>query len=253
MAAPSDRRRLATTRWSLVLAAANPAAPEARVALATLCETYCVPVYDFIRYSGRPTDEARELTQAFFTRVIERGDFGHARRERGRFRSFLLTAVRHFLANQAEYERAQKRGGNRIHVPIDAPADEHAGRAAHEPQSRETPETIYERRWALATLETAMSRLGHEYESTGRGGLFARLQPLITGDAGDSYAAVAASLDMTEAAARVAVHRLRRHYGRVLRATLAETVDAPEDVDAELRYLFDVLNRQPASSSLKQT
>lgn len=235
-----------------MLAAADPSAPDARAALATLCETYWAPVYDFVRYHGHSSDRARELTQAFFTRVIERGDFQHARRERGRFRSFLLTAVRHFLSNQADYERAQKRGGGHAHVSIGPAADDEAG-AAVEPSSQETPETIYERRWAMATLETAMTRLEREYESSGRGEWFAQLQPFITGDAAVSYEAAARALGVADATLRVSVHRLRRQFGQALRASLAETVDAPEDIDAELQYLLEIVTRPPSSSSLKHS
>ena len=236
-----------------MLAAGDPSAPEARAALATLCETYWAPVFDFIRYSGRASaDDARDLTQAFFARVLEKGDFGHARREKGRFRNFLLTAVRHFLANQHDHDHAQKRGGGARHVPIQTTPSTWSGTEGVEPQSPETPEAIYERRWALATLETAMARLGRQYEASGKRDLFVKLQAFIASAPDGAYGAVAAQLDMTEAAVRVAVHRLRRQFGQVLRATLSETVDEPGDVEAELQYLFGVLSRPAQSSSLKQ-
>jgi len=246
---PADRRRLATTRWSLVLAAADPSAPEARAALATLCETYWLPVFDFIRYTGRQTEESRELTQAFFARVLERGDLRNARQERGRFRSFLLTAVRHLLANQTEYDRAQKRGGGQVHLTI-GPADPGDPTGPVEPQSQETPETIYEHRWALTTLETAMIRLAREYESSGRNRLFSELKAFLAGEEEASYARAAGALDMSEGAVRVAVHRLRKHFGQCLRATLAETVDSPDDIDGELQYLLGVINRRRPAGSL---
>jgi DNA-directed RNA polymerase specialized sigma24 family protein len=248
MSEPVAHRRLATTRWSIVLAAADPGAPEARAALAILCETYWMPVYEFIRHIRRRTpDDARELTQAFFARVVERGDFGNARRDRGRFRSFLLTAVRHFLSNQMEYQAAQKRGGDRLHVSLDADSGSDDARPL-DPPGVGTPETIYEHRWALTTLDTAMARLAREYERSGRGELFDGLRPQLTADAQDQGAALAARLGMTHGALRVALHRLRRQYGQCLRATLAETVSRSEDVEDELQYLLRVVSRPGRSN-----
>jgi RNA polymerase sigma-70 factor (ECF subfamily) len=209
-------------------------------------------VYAFIRRSGRSADAASDLTQAFFARVIEKGDFGHARRERGRFRTFLLTAVRHFLANQADFERAAKRGGGRQHVPLEPAARDEPG-AAVDPASDETPETMFEHQWALTVLDAAMARLECESAAGGDELLFVTLRPFLTGDAGTSYAAAAETLKRGEGAVRVAVHRLRRRFGRCLRETLADTVDDPADVDAELSYLLDVLARRHRTSSLNRS
>jgi RNA polymerase sigma-70 factor (ECF subfamily) len=246
-----SRRRFATTRWSLVLAAGNSASPDAREALGALCETYWSPVHNFVRQTGRSPEDASDLTQAFFARVLEKDGFKAARPERGRFRSFLLTAVRYFLANQADHDRAAKRGGGQVAVPIGPPAREE--RAAFvEPAVGETPETAFERQWALATLDAAMARLAQECERNGRRRLFEQIKPFLTGDDAASYQASADVLGMVETSVRVAVHRMRRHFGRCLRETLAETVDDPADVDLELKFLVEVVSRPRTASSLEQ-
>ena len=158
MSSDPRRRCFPATRWSVVRAAGDTASPEARNALAALCETCWAPVYAFIRQGERSADEAQDLTQAFFARLLEKRDFRHARHELGRFRTFLLTAVRHFLANQVDHERAAKRGGGQIHVPL-GPAPGERTQAVIDPASGETPETVYEQRWALTVLEGAMARL----------------------------------------------------------------------------------------------
>jgi RNA polymerase sigma-70 factor (ECF subfamily) len=250
-AAPPRSRRFPTTRWSVVRAAGATTSPGSRAALENLCATYWSPVHAFVRRSGRSDDEASDLTQAFFTRVIEKGDFGNARDTLGRFRTFLLTAVRHFLSNQADYDHAAKRGGGHVHVPLGPSPDEDA-RPVADPASDETPETIYEQRWALTVLDVAMARLEHHCEEAGDRILFETLRPFLTGDEGASYADAAHALDKAEGAVRVAVHRLRRRFGRSLRETLADTVYDPADVDAELSYLTGVLGRRHRASSLNQ-
>jgi len=242
MTAPEHgQRRFATTRWSLVVAAGDSRSPDARAALATLCETYWFPVYAFIRRSGRSHDDARDLTQAFFTRVLEKNYFKDAKAERGRFRSFLLSSVRHFLSNQLDWDHAQKRGGDQVHISIDA--DDGERQYQHEPVEDDTPERIYERRWALAALGAAMTRLASRYEPGSRRDLFERLKPFLTGDEPESYGALAAELSVSEGSLRVAVHRLRRQFATVLREAIAETVEADGDVDEELRHLLAVVSR----------
>jgi len=243
------RRRFPTTRWSQVIAAGSPASPEAHDALAVLCETYWRPVHDFVRCCGRSPDDARDLTQAFFARILEKGDFRHARPERGRFRTFLLTAVRHFLANQAEHDRAAKRGGGHVPLPIE-PASPDDRQAFASPVCTETPETIFEERWAFTVLDASMARLAEEYEQSGRQRLFDVLRPRLTGDDDASSVECARALNMTEGAARVALHRMRRQFGQCLREVLAETVEDPSDVNSELDYLLKVISqsRQPAVS-----
>jgi RNA polymerase sigma-70 factor (ECF subfamily) len=252
--APAQARshRFPTTRWTVVRAAGGTESPQARAALESLCATYWAPVYAFVRQYGRSADDASDLTQAFFARVIEKGDLGNARHTLGRFRTFLLTAVRHFLCNQADYDRAAKRGGGQAHMPLGPQADEDA-RWYPEPTSGDTPETIYEQRWALTVLDASMARLKGDCDQAGDGILFETLRPFLTGDDdASSYAEAAYTLEKSEGAVRVAVHRLRRRFGRCLRQTLADTVDDPADVAAELTYLVDVLARRQRATSLQR-
>ena len=236
MSAP---RAFATTRWTLILNAADAASPLHDDSLAALCETYWRPVYGFIRRSGRQPDEARDLTQTFFMRLLEKGFFREADRSRGRFRSFLFSSVRHFLANQHDHAVALKRGGGAPMLALEF--DDGERRYSLEPQDPGTPEKSYERGWALAVLDTAMTRLKARYDAGNRGDLFARLVPYLTGDEPGSYAELAAAGGGTPGQLRVAVHRLRQDYGRALRDVIAETVEKPEDVDDELRYLLEIV------------
>lgn len=229
--------RFATTRWSLVAAANGPAA---RQALAELCRMYWYPVYAFVRRSGRPADDAGDLTQEFFARLIERAGVAGADRAKGRFRSYLLGACRHFLANERDRAAAQKRGGGRAVGSLDVADAEH--RYAAEPADGRTPEQIFERRWALTLLDGVLAGLRAEYAAAGQDALFDRLKSSLTGDAGP-YADLAAELGLTEGAVKVAAHRLRRRYRDRLRAAIAETVATPEEVEAEIRDLFAALSR----------
>jgi RNA polymerase sigma-70 factor (ECF subfamily) len=229
----------ATTRWSLVAAARDPAAPESRQALADLCAAYWYPVYAYVRRRGHDHHQAQDLTQAFFARLLEKNDLADADRTRGRFRSFLLTACQHFLANQYDHAKAKKRGGGRSHVALDfSDADQ---RYSHEPAHDDTPERLFDRRWALDLLDRALSELRSEYGDSGRGKLFEALKGTLTGGAEEAYADLAERLAMTEGAVKVAVHRLRQRYRDRLRAAIAETVEKPEDVDGEVRDLFAAL------------
>lgn len=228
----------ATTRWSLVAAAQDPAAPESRQALADLCAAYWYPVYAYVRRRGHDHHQAQDLTQAFFARLLEKNDLAAADRTRGRFRTFLLTACQHFLANQHDYEMAKKRGGGRSPVRLDFADADH--RYAHEPAHDDTPERLFDRRWALDLLDRALAELRDEYEGSGRAKLFDALKGTLTGGA-EGYAELADRLGMTEGAVKVAVHRLRQRYRDRLRAAIAETVEKPEDVDDEVRDLFAAL------------
>ena len=159
---PEERyRRFTTTRWSLILAAADPRSSSAHEALSSLCEIYWMPVYAFVRRTGASVEDARDLTQAFFTTVLEKGYFKHAQRERGRFRTFLLTAVAHFLSNQRKADRALKRGGGQVVLSLDV--DDGERRYQLEPVDTMTPERLFDRRWALAVLDHAMARLSAQY------------------------------------------------------------------------------------------
>ena len=234
-------RSFATTRWTLILSAADASSPAQDDALATLCEAYWHPVYAFIRRSGRNPDDARDLTQLFFVRVLEKGFFKEADRSRGRFRSFLFASVRHFLANQHDWSVAQKRGGGAPMLSLEF--DDGERRYSLEPADDVTPERTYERTWAATVLETAMARVQAKYEETGRGDLFARLKPYLTGDEPESYAELAKDGGGNPGQLRVAVHRLRRDYGRALREVIADTVETPDDVDEELKYLLEIVGR----------
>jgi len=233
--------RFATTRWTLVLAVREKTSPDAAAALATLCETYWYPVYAFIRRTGKSGDDARDLTQAFFTRVLEKDYFGQARQERGRFRSFLLSSVRHFLANQFDADRAQKRGGQAPHLSLEFDDGERTYQI--EPVDHDTPERLYERRWALASIEGALARVKAKYETSGKADLFARLRPFLTGDEPASYAELAKSVGVSEGSLRVAVHRMRQQFAAALREIVADTVASPDDVEAELRDLMQAVAR----------
>ena len=226
----------ATTRWTLVAAAKDPAAPEARQALAELCGLYWYSVYAYVRRRGRDHHSAQDLTQAFFARLLEKNDLADADRTRGRFRSFLLAACQHFLANWHDLETARKRGGGVVHLPLDFAAADH--RFAQEPAVEDPPERAFDRHWALDLLGRAVDGLRAEYLESGRAKLFDELKNCLAGGDGEGYAELAGRLAMTEGAVKVAVHRLRQRYRDRLRALIAETVASPEEVDGEIRDLF---------------
>jgi len=230
----------ATTHWSVVLAATQNDTAHAREALARLCLTYWYPLYAYARRRGHSAHDAQDLTQAFFARLLERQWVGDADRGRGRFRTFLLTAMSRFLADEWDKLRAQKRGGGVVHVPVQLDTAE--TRYGHEPVARGTPEQEYERRWALTLLDTVLQRLRAEYEHAGKGQLFADLNfCLVGGRESQPYAELACRLGMSEGAVKVAVHRLRKRYRLLLRAEIAQTLAGTEEVDDELRHLFAVL------------
>lgn len=239
----SDRAHpqgFATTRWSLVLAAGRGDAPDAEAALAVLCRTYWYPLYAYVRRSGHPADEARDLTQEFFARLLEKHSLRAADSERGRFRSFLLTALKRFLSKQRHQARAQKRGGGRKPLSLDFEQGE--SRYRLEPVTEVTPEAIYERHWALTLLEHVMARLRAEFQRAGKPDAFDHLKVFLTGEAAaPRYREVAVELGMTEGAVKVAVHRLRRRFRECVLAEIAQTVAAPADVDEELRHLFQAV------------
>jgi RNA polymerase sigma factor (sigma-70 family) len=229
----------ATTRWSLVARAQDAAAPEARQALTELCTAYWYPVYAYARRRGHNHHAAQDLTQGFFARLLEKNDLAAADRTRGRFRSFLLTACQHFLANQHDHDTAKKRGGGRVHVTLDfTDAD---GRYSREPADSTTPERVFDRQWALGILDRVLAGLRDEYEESGRVKLFDTLKGCLTGATEAGYAELADQLRMTVGAVKVAVHRLRQRYRDRLRAAIAETVATPEEVEDEIRDLFAAL------------
>lgn len=239
----SRRGHFATTRWSVVLAAGEDmSSATAREALATLCETYWYPLYAFLRGRGYGAEDAQDLTQAFFARVLEKHTIGHADPARGRFRSFLLMSLKNFAANEHDREIAKKRGGG---VPIVSLEFEGAeGRFQMEPANDETPEKIFDRRWALTLLEHVLSRLKAEIARSGKQSQFEGLKTYLTGDQPQlSYAQTASDLGMSEGAVKVAVHRLRRHFRDLVRDEIAQTVSSPEEIEDELRHLWSAVGR----------
>jgi DNA-directed RNA polymerase specialized sigma24 family protein len=230
-----------TTRWSLVVAAGHDDSAVARAALAALCETYWYPLYAYIRKRGETAEAARDLTQAFLTSLLERQDFKNVRQARGRFRAFLLASLQHFLANDTARQRTQKRGGGVPTLPL--AFDDAEGRYRFEPAGPGTPETLYERRWALTVIERVLAHLRGEWETDGRVAEFDELKACLLGEIpAGGYAAIAARLGSTEGAIRTAVHRLRRKFQARLRHDIAETVASPDDTDDEIRYLIRALD-----------
>lgn len=228
--------RFATTRWSVVLAARDGEEMPAREALATLCADYWYPLYAFARRRGAPPEEAQDLTQAFFTHLLEKDAIRHVDPGRGRFRSFLLASFKNFRSDQRERERAKKRGGGQTLVPIDRQAAE--GRYALEPSHELTPERIYEKRWALTLIERTLDRLRERHARAGKEHQFEVLRIFLAGEKRPvPYARVARRLGMSELAVKVAVHRLRKRFRDLLREEIAQTVARDEEIEAELRAL----------------
>ena len=229
-----------TTRWSVVLAARDPAGPDAARALETLCRTYWYPLYAFVRGSGHAAHDAQDLTQSFFAVLLAKDYLRVVAPEKGRFRTFLRMAMKRFLVNEWEKQRSQKRGGGQVLVSLDTELAEQRFQA--ESPGALGPDAIYDRRWALTLLDETMTRLEQEYASTGRTSEFALLKPHLTSDRGQiPYTAIAAAGQTTEGAARVAIHRLRKRFREVFRAVIADTVAAPEEVEAEVRHVLEVL------------
>jgi RNA polymerase sigma factor (sigma-70 family) len=241
MSAAHDR--FLTTQWSVVLAAGRSSSDESAAALATLCELYWYPLYAFVRRRGHDPDAAQDLTQAFFARVIEKAYLRDATPARGRFRSFLLGSLKHFLANEWDHARALKRGGGATMVPLDVELGEGETRYRLEPSDDETPERLFERQWALALLERVLARLRDECEQAGKGAQLDALKPVLTGEpTGETYAQLGERLGMSEGAVKVTVHRLRKRIRALLEEEIARTVADQRDVDDEIHHLFEVLS-----------
>jgi RNA polymerase sigma factor (sigma-70 family) len=232
----------ATTHWSVVLTAGRRDTPRASDALSRLCQMYWYPLYVYVRRRGHPAADAQDLTQEFFARLLENRWIDQADPQRGRFRSFLLSAMKHFLANEWNKAHTRKRGGGAVLVSLNDDSAEN--RYVLEPASESTPESQYERRWALALLEGVLFRLEEEYGQEGKADLFAVLKSSLTVNRIVlPYPDLAAKLGLTEGAVRVAVHRLRKRYRQLLRAEVAQTVASPDEVEEEMHYLFQVLAR----------
>jgi DNA-directed RNA polymerase specialized sigma24 family protein len=230
-----ERPNFRTTQWGLVATAAAEGAAEARVALEELYRLYCYPVYAFIRRRGHGRHDAQDLTQDFFVHLSEKGAFGRADPQRGRFRNFLLGALDHFLANAAERASAAKRGGGCQWVFLDDDAAEHRYQLAA-PEGM-TAEKVFEARWAATLVEATFARLRSELESEGKGYLFEALQGFVVGEKDASYQQVADALGLSLGALKTVIYRLRGRYRTLLREEVARTVATPVEVDEELRYL----------------
>jgi DNA-directed RNA polymerase specialized sigma24 family protein len=233
----APRGEFTATHWSVVVQAAAGSGP----ALETLCRTYWYPLYAYVRRRGHEVEDAEDLTQAFFARLLEKNSLVRVDREKGRFRSFLLMALNRFLINDWHQARTAKRGGGACPIPLEGGAAERRYRL--EPASTETPETVYERRWVLAVLDQALVRLRQECEADGKGALFDGLKEFMSRDPDrGEYGAAAARLGMTGEAVAVAAHRLRRRYGELVRQEIAHTVSGPAELEEEMRWVFSTLS-----------
>jgi RNA polymerase sigma-70 factor (ECF subfamily) len=233
--APGDI--FATTHWTVVLAAGRRSAPEADRALEELCRTYWYPLYAYVRRQGYSKEDAEDLTQGFFARFLERNYLEGLSSEKGRFRAFLLAALKHFLANEHDRAGRQKRGGGVAPLSLDwQDADT---RYQIDPADQLSPDKLYDRAWAMTLLEQVITRLRAECAAEGKATVFEQLKPFLMVGRGDiPYGQAAAGLGVNEGAARVAVHRLRQRYRELLRQQIAQTLSDPADLEEEMRALF---------------
>lgn len=232
-----------STQWSVVLAAKEGGSETAQAALATLCSTYWRPLYAFARRSGHSVEDAQDLTQSFFSRLIEKNSLRHVDPALGKFRAFLLTSLRNFLSNEWRRGQAGKRGGDTQLVGLDEMTRAESTYAASQPAS-DSPERVYERNWALALLERTTARLAAEFDAAGKARIFDGLKPYLAGDRNTPYSDAAAQLGLSEVAVRVAVHRMRGRFRDLLVEEVARTLPAPADpgaLEEELRYLLAAL------------
>ena len=240
-ATPAPSGAFATTHWSVVLAAADQERPEAAQALETLCRTYWYPLYAFVRRQGHSPEGAQDLTQDFFAHLLARGFPCGARPERGKFRSYLLVSLRHFLLDQHRRADAAKRGGGQTVISLDVNRAEE--RFGGEPQHALTPEKLYERAWAMTLLDRAQSRLREEYAAAGKADLYERLQAFpLAGKSDQPFAQASAEFGMTASALKSAVHRMRSRYRELVREEVAHTVADPSELQEEARYLIAVIS-----------
>jgi RNA polymerase sigma-70 factor (ECF subfamily) len=236
---PTTAQCFVTTHWSVVLAARDSSSSEAKGAWEELCRSYWYPLYAYLRRDGHNPPDAEDLTQEFLARLIANCDLQSVEPRRGKFRSFLLGTLKHFLSDERKKVRAQKRGGGQTVLSFDAESAE--ARYELEPVDTLTPEAIFERQWALTVLGRVMDRLRARYEQRGKAQLFAALEPCLGGSGSAvSYAAIGAKLSLTEGSVKVAVHRLRKEFGDLMRTEIAGTVDSEAEVDEEIRQLIRV-------------
>ncbi|MBL9138807.1 MAG: sigma-70 family RNA polymerase sigma factor [Verrucomicrobiales bacterium] len=231
-----------TTHWSVVLAVGDGESPEANQALESLCRTYWYPLYAFIRRGGKTPADAEDLTQTFLARMLAKRYLGLADPARGRFRTFLLCALKRFLADEWDKSRAAKRGGGAIPLSLDELEPE--ARYALEPSDTRSAEAIYDHQWGQSVLDHVLARLRTEFETEGKSDLFETLKTYLVGDKGDlSIAQASARLHLSEAAVKSSIHRLRSRYREMVRIVVGETVQDPGDIDREIRELLAALAR----------
>jgi len=241
MAPPLTKQWFTTTHWSVVLSAQGPDSPDAAVALENLCRTYWAALYAYVRREGHPPADAEDLTQAFFARFLEKRFLQEVDRRKGKFRSFLLKTLHHFLVDEWRHAQAEKQGGSCPVISINA--QEWETRYGHELASDLTPAKLFERRWAMTLFDQALRRLGEECVRAGKGRQFDLLKEFLSSPSNEgAYAEAAKKLGLSERAVAVQVHRLRRRYGELVREEVAHTVAGPEEVEEELHHLLDVLS-----------
>ena len=234
--------RFLTTRWSLVVQAREGTTASASQALSDLCTIYWYPLYAYVRRTGKGPHEAEDLTQQFFAQLLAHEYLASADREKGKLRTFLLTVLKRFMANEWDKIMAEKRGGGHAPIPIDHVVGEQ--RYGKEPADPVSPDIIYEQQWALSLLDRVFSDLRCEYQSSGKENLFDALKNYISRQSDDvPYADVAGRLDLSEGSVRVAVHRMRKRYRHRLRDAIADTVASPDEIDEEIRHLFCLFGR----------
>lgn len=239
---PANAKWFTTTHWSVVLAAGHGQSPEAEQALEKLCRRYWYPLYAYTRRRGYDAHEAQDLVQEFFARLLAKNYLQGVNSERGKFRSFLLASLNHFLANEFDRAQALKRGGGQILISLDDETAEERYRC--DPASALTPEMTFERRWALTLLEQALQRLQQEFGSTGRAAQFERLKGFLEGEvARGDYDRAAADLKVSPGAVAMAVQRLRQRYRELVRDEVAQTVAVPAEIEEEMKHLIAVLSR----------
>lgn len=235
-----NNRQFATTRWHIVCAVGDENSQTASTALQELCQIYWYPLYTFVRRQGLDSNTAADLTQAFFADLLERQDLKRVDPGLGKFRSFLLRAMKNFLNNQWDKAKAQKRGGGKSPLSLDFQAADDRYRL--EPSHDQTPELIFQRQWAKTLLDRVRDELRSEFASRGKGHQFDRLEKFLAGKSDEeTLAEAAAQLAMTEVAVKVALHRMRQRFGELLRAEIQQTVATPDEIQPEIQQLFEVL------------
>jgi DNA-directed RNA polymerase specialized sigma24 family protein len=229
-----------TTHWSVVLTAQRGASPAAQAAMTELCGTYWYPLYAFVRRQGHPPPDAQDLTQAFFEHLLQKDFLSNVSPHKGRFRSFLLACLKHFLADEWDKVRAERSHAAKPVIALDALDAE--ARYRLEPADRQDPERLYARRWALTLIDRVLGRLEKEFSGHGNAVSFERVQTYLLDDEGPTYAELAAQLGTTEAAIKMTLYRMRRRYRELFREEIAQTVANPAEVDEEIQYLLDCLS-----------